>query len=277
MADPVYCSFRVRAPVVCLLACLFLLSLHGCAGGTSAPIEDRHYSSSTPANAYTVRRGDTLYAIAFRFGEDFRALAMANGIASPYTIYPGQRLRVAGVDAAGYTAVPRVTRPATGAANRPPASQPVRPPLKSVPAPIPPVAAKPVAPPRSASAILKPVSVWRWPSPGPVVRGYSAAVHKGIDIGGQRGDPVVAVAPGQVVYAGTGIIGFGELLIVKHDDVYLSAYGHNDRLLVAEGDRVNVGQKIAEKGSTGTDVVKLHFEIRREGKPLDPVGLLPRR
>jgi lipoprotein NlpD len=102
-------------------------------------------------------------------------------------------------------------------------------------------------------------------------------VHKGIDIGGKRGDPVKAVAAGQVVYAGTGIVGFGELLIVKHNDVYLSAYGHNDQLLVAEGDTVKAGQVIAEKGSSGTDRVKLHFEIRKEGKPIDPQRLLPRR
>ncbi|PLW82545.1 peptigoglycan-binding protein LysM [Kineobactrum sediminis] len=266
-----------------------MLLLQGCAGGTRAPIEDRHNSSSTTSSSYTVRRGDTLYAIAFRFGQDYRALAMANSIEPPYTIYPGQRIRVAGVDTAGYTLVPRVTRPATRTGSEsaaptpapvsPPAvAQPTRPPLKSarVPAP-PPVAVAPAMPARPANAALTPVSAWRWPSPGPVVRGYSATVHKGIDIGGQRGDPVVAVASGQVVYAGTGIIGFGELLIVKHDDVYLSAYGHNDRLLAAEGDRVTAGQKIAEKGSTGTDSVKLHFEIRREGKPVDPLGLLPRK
>ncbi len=108
-------------------------------------------------------------------------------------------------------------------------------------------------------------------------RGYSGSVHKGIDIGGQRGDPVKAVATGKVVYAGTGIVGFGELLIVKHNELYLSAYGHNDRLLVSEGEVVQAGQKIAEKGSTGTDAVKLHFEIRKEGKPVDPRRLLPKR
>lgn len=271
------------------MACVLTLLLQGCAGGTRAPIEDRHHSNSTASSSYTVRRGDTLYAIAFRFGQDYRALAMANSIQPPYTIYPGQRLRVTGVDGAGYTSVPRVTRPATPSGSEVPAStsvpepppaapQPTKPPLASarVPAP-PPVAVAPALPARPANAAPTPVSAWRWPSPGPVVRAYSATVHKGIDIGGQRGDPVVAVASGQVVYAGTGIIGFGELLIVKHDDVYLSAYGHNDRLLAAEGDRVTAGQKIAEKGSTGTDAVKLHFEIRREGKPVDPLGLLPRK
>ena len=121
------------------------------------------------------------------------------------------------------------------------------------------------------------MSAWRWPTSGRVIRGYSSSVHKGIDISGKRGDPIQAVAAGKVVYAGTGIVGFGELLIVKHNEIYLSAYGHNDRLLVAEGDTVRAGQKIAEKGSSGTDTVKLHFEIRREGKPVDPQRLLPRR
>jgi lipoprotein NlpD len=110
-----------------------------------------------------------------------------------------------------------------------------------------------------------------------VTRGFSESVHKGVDIAGTRGDPVVAAAAGKVVYAGTGIVGFGELLILKHNEVYLSAYGHNDRLLVAEGQTVTAGQTIAEKGSSGTDSVKLHFEIRKEGKPIDPQRVLPRR
>jgi lipoprotein NlpD len=110
-----------------------------------------------------------------------------------------------------------------------------------------------------------------------VTRGYSESVHKGIDIGGTRGEPVVAVAAGKVVYSGTGIVGFGELLIIKHNEEYLSAYGHNDQLLVTEGQTVAAGQTIAEKGSSGTDTVKLHFEIRKEGKPIDPQRVLPRR
>ena len=122
-----------------------------------------------------------------------------------------------------------------------------------------------------------PVKSWRWPAEGRVSRGFSGSVHKGIDIAGTRGEAVVATAAGKVVYAGTGIVGFGELLIVKHNEQYLSAYGHNDRLLVAEGDTVSAGQKIAEKGSSGTDTVKLHFEIRKDGKPIDPIRLLPRR
>lgn len=118
---------------------------------------------------------------------------------------------------------------------------------------------------------------WRWPAPGKIIRAYSGSVHKGIDIVGERGDPVVAVADGKVVYAGTGISGYGRLLIVKHDETYLSAYGHNDTLLVSEGDAVQGGQRIARMGDSGTDSVKLHFEMRRNGKPIDPQSLLGKR
>ena len=143
---------------------------------------------------------------------------------------------------------------------------------------------KPMAPALPLGTLLKaaplanmPVSRWRWPSAGRVIRGYSNNLHKGIDIAGKRGAPVRAVAAGNVVYAGTGVTGYGALIIVKHNDDYLSAYGHNDTLLVAEGDRVAAGQGIARMGSTGTDSVKLHFEIRRRGKPVDPLKILPRR
>lgn len=124
---------------------------------------------------------------------------------------------------------------------------------------------------------LGPVTRWLWPGKGPVERAYSAVLHKGIDIAGQRGDPVYATAAGVVVYAGTGVKGYGALLIVKHNDQFLSAYGHNDAMLVAEGANIRAGQQLARMGSSGTDTVKLHFEIRRKGQPVDPLRLLPRR
>lgn len=175
----------------------------------------------------------------------------------------------------GAVAAP-ITAPEAGAVAV--ASQPA-------PAPAPVPVPQPAPPPAAAPAVPSPpppnpqgrVSAWLWPASGPVTRGYQSNVHKGIDIGGARGDPVQAVADGVVVYAGTGIVGFGELLIVKHNDIYISAYGHNDRLLVGENAVVRAGQTIAEKGSSGTDTVKLHFEIRKEGKPVDPLKLLPRR
>tara|TARA_R110001592_G_scaffold363371_1_gene685561 strand:- start:180071 stop:181057 length:987 start_codon:yes stop_codon:yes gene_type:complete len=151
--------------------------------------------------------------------------------------------------------------------------------VKTASAPAPATAPRPTAEPRPGRVPTPGARVtsWRWPSNGSVTRRYSPSVHKGIDIGGERGDPVYAVADGTVVYAGTGIVGFGELIILKHNDVYISAYGHNSQLLVREGDVVGVGQIIAEKGNSGTDTVKLHFEIRKEGKPIDPLNLLPGR
>lgn len=218
-------------------------------------------------------RGDTLYSIAFRYGLDFRRLAAANRIAAPYTIYPGQAL------------VLRESSVIPAAKPKPPArstvtrTMPTKPATRTAPVRTKPQPAEKPRKPAVAEDTFVGAAVnrWRWPSSGKVVRRFSQTVHKGIDLAGQRGDPVHAVAAGKVVYAGTGILGLGELLIVKHNDVYLSAYGHNDSLLVAEGELVKSGQKIARKGSTGTDTVKLHFEIRKAGKPIDPQRVLPKR
>jgi len=211
--------------------------------------------------SYTVQRGDTLYSITWRYGLDYRTIAAANEISAPYTIYPGQKL---------YLKKPYPKKKSTSSSkanSAPPASTSA--PKKTV------ARSKPHAPAKKTAVSTARVSSWRWTTNGKVTRGYSSTVHKGIDISGVKGDAIYAVAPGKVVYAGSGIVGFGELLIVKHNDVYLSAYGHNNRLLVKEGERVKAGQKIAEKGSSGTDTVKLHFEIRKEGKPVDPQKLLP--
>ncbi len=292
-----------------ILLSLVLLSLVACGNNARAPVEDR--VPEPTQTEHRVARGDTLYSIAFRYGLDYRKVAAANSIGSPYTIYPGQSIRL---EEAALPVASRPTEPLQPIeAPQPMEPQPMEPqpmepqpmeapqPVKSKPSPAPtsstpPVPApvttsvatppKPVtkpAPPVAASKPAPPggaggkVTAWRWPTKGPITRGYSTSVHKGIDIGGSRGDPVVAVAAGSVVYAGTGIVGFGELLIVKHNDVYLSAYGHNDALLVSEGDRVAAGETIAHKGSSGTDKVKLHFEIRKAGKPIDPQRVLPRR
>jgi lipoprotein NlpD len=245
-------------------------------------VEDRHASSSSQSHSstYHVQRGETLYSIAFRYGLDYRKVAAANGIPSPYTIYPGQKIYLKEATPAPVP-VKRATAPPESTSSPAPGPAPVPVPMTK------PVPTKTTVTRASSSTATKSkstgsyagraVSAWRWPTSGRVIRGYSASVHKGIDISGKRGDAVEAVAAGKVVYAGTGIVGFGELVIVKHNEIYLSAYGHNDRLLVSEGDTVRAGQKIAEKGSSGTDTVKLHFEIRKEGKPVDPQRLLPRR
>ena len=300
---------------------LVLCTLVACGGTMRAPVEDR--VPQQLEMEHIVARGDTLYSIAFRYGLDYRKVAAANGIRTPYTIYPGQHIRLeeaptpasfartypggalpAGIPApvSGPVTTARTypegglpagtPAPASGlvttgnapVAKSEPAVQP--PPARTPPVPVvaslPPLGSTPAG---STAAGIAPagsapdgkVGVWLWPTTGPVTRGFSTNVHKGIDIGGDQGDPVVAVAAGSVVYAGTGIVGFGELLIVKHNEVYISAYGHNDQLLVAEGDTVAAGQTIARKGSSGTDTVKLHFEIREAGKPIDPQRLLPRR
>lgn len=244
---------------------LVLLCLAACGGSDyRAPVEDRRAIPKTVPASYSVQRGDTLFSIAWRYGLDYRAVAANNRIAAPYTIYPGQLIYLgrkppAQKKKAASVASTRAPSTKTASTKTPSASSGRT------------VAAKTTAPAVASSA----VSRWRWPTSGRVTRGFSSTVHKGIDIDGKRGDSINAVAAGKVVYAGTGIVGYGELLIVKHNEVYLSAYGHNSRLLVAEGDRVVVGQKIAEKGNSGTDSVKLHFEIRKNGKPVDPKRLLP--
>jgi lipoprotein NlpD len=261
---------RVLSRSLLILACGTLVA---CGSNAPAPVEDRNVRAQPPRvqtfegrRSYRVQRGDTLYSIAFRYGLDYRKVAAANRIPAPYTIYVGQDILLR----EGSLAAASAPQPAPVAT--PPAPAPRAP---STPAPA--TQVRTVATPATPAYADKAVSAWRWPTRGRVTRGYSGSVHKGIDIDGRRGDPVVAVADGKVVYAGTGIVGFGELLIVKHNDVYLSAYGHNDRLLVTEGQVVSAGQQIAEKGSSGTDSVKLHFEIRKEGKPVDPQRLLPRR
>lgn len=277
-----------------LLVLLMLSALYSCGGNAPAPVEERHLRPRPPPpvmtshvpSAYRVGKGDTLYSIAFRYGLDFRKFAAANRIAAPYTIFPGQSLRLR---EASLQAIPSVTPRLSRVEASPKASPKALPKSSSArqvakPAVVPKTSQPPAPRPAlgaNAAAVVgfvgAPVAAWRWPTSGGVVRGYSGSLHKGIDISGRRGDAVSAVAAGKVVYAGTGIVGFGELLIVKHNELYLSAYGHNDRLLVAEGDIVRAGQPIARKGSSGTDKVKLHFEIRKAGKPIDPQRLLPQR
>jgi len=120
---------------------------------------------------------------------------------------------------------------------------------------------------------------WSWPTKGPVIESFSLSgrINKGIDLAGKNGEPVFAAADGKVVYSGTGLVGYGNLIIIKHNETYLSAYAHNSRLLLKEGDKAKAGQKIAEIGSTGANRDKLHFEIRRDGKPVNPMKYLPGR
>ena len=267
-----------RVPRIPICGLILLVVLTGCAGELArAPVEQRGVARpSVPVpvtsgpRQHVVAKGDTLYSIAWRFGHDFRELAKANGIVSPFTIYPGQKLALTGKPVASKPTASRSKRqpPASGKTSS--ASTTAAPGVVAKPT----SAGKPAASPKPAAAGSV---TWLWPTRGKVVKTFLGENHKGIDISGKSGDAVNAVAHGEVVYAGSGIVGYGNLLIVKHGETYLSAYGYNRRLLVAEGERVAAGQRIAEKGDSATNEVKLHFEIRREGRPVDPLKLLPRR
>lgn len=222
---------------------------------------------------YVVQRGDTLYSIAFRFGWDWKALAAHNGLRDPYLIRGGQVIRFDNRKASGS---PVVASAPSNPAPRPSPSQPVTTaPVATAPKPT--VATTPATTP--VTAVTRSATGWAWPTQGAVISRFSSngSLNKGIDIAGELGQPVLAASDGAVVYAGSGLRGYGELVIIKHSDTYVSAYGHNRRLLVREGQQVKAGQRIAEMGSTGADRVKLHFEIRRQGKPVDPLQYLPNR
>lgn len=221
-------------------------------GGSAAPT-----STPRPGESVTVQRGDTVYRLATSNGISALDLATWNNIRPPYTIYPGQRLRLY----PGGGAAP--ARPASSGA--PTAQRPVAP-TQSRPQP-------PPAPPARS-----PFS-WQWPTAGQIVGRYVAndPTKQGIDIAGTPGQPVNAAADGVVVYSGAGLVGYGELIIVKHDEQWLTAYGHNRSRKVNEGERVRAGQQIAELGRTGAARDMLHFEIRYNGKPVDPMSYLPAR
>jgi lipoprotein NlpD len=261
--------------------------LVGCSSAPSGGVRvvDRNNNAApqrptVTTGQYVVRRGDTLFSIAFRYGWDYKALAARNQIPEPYTIRPGQTIRFDGRSNSTSSAVAG----SSGAVRSPVAStttSTTTSPSGSVKTT---VISKPVTvvpPPAGSSTVPAGPSPkgWTWPSNGILIGKFSSngSLNKGIDIAGDLGQPVLAASDGSVVYAGSGLRGYGELVIIKHSDTYVSAYGHNRRLLVREGQQVKAGQTIAEMGSTGTDRVKLHFEIRRQGKPVDPLQFLPRR
>lgn len=287
-------------------------------GPASAAPTQRTVQAPPRSGEYRVRAGDTLYGIAFRHGLDYREVASWNRIPAPYTIYPGQTLRLApagrrpaatgsvtGMPASrpaptqGFETV-TPARPAPGATGPAASSRPTVPtssptPVGSSPAAVATTpATRPASPPPSAatgtvqgtpvvvpSAPVVPATVsaggWRWPTQGQLIGRFAAGDPKrqGIDIAGTAGQPVRAAADGVVVYSGAGLVGYGELIIVKHSDEWLSAYAHNRQRLVGEGTAVTAGQQIAELGRSGTSRDMLHFEVRRNGKPVDPLTVLP--
>ena len=298
-------SFSRPAALV-LLALAVLTGVIGCASPRNrAPVEDRAVpgrngasaplaAASMPAAApvapdapkplpgaenagkpgyYTVRQGDTMIRIGLETGQNWKDLVKWNNLDNPNVVEVGQVLRVIppGNDA--------------GAAVRPVATTRVETrPLDAKPAPV--AASGAAAPATTPVATVSPPPAgrepdddinWLWPASGSVTAAFDEGKTKGLVIGGKAGDPVLAAADGRVVYAGSGLRGYGNLVILKHNNTYLTAYAHNQALLVKEDQAVRRGQKIAEMGSTDADRVQLHFEIRKQGKPVDPARLLPPR
>jgi lipoprotein NlpD len=253
-----------RIPAILVLA-LLAVALAGC--GSSRVVREGgssrtppRVSTPKPGQSVTVRRGDNLYRLAINNGISPLDLAMWNGIQPPYTIYPGQRLQLYPSGTGRGTTASRPSRP-PASGGKPPVRPTQTPP-------------QPSGPPPAASSVA-----WKWPADGQIVGRFvnGEPTKQGIDIAGSAGQPVHAAGPGVVVYSGAGLIGYGELIIVKHDEQWLSAYGHNRTRLVNEGERVTGGQKIAEMGRTGAARDMLHFEIRYNGKPVDPLRYLPRK
>ena len=248
-----------------------LVLLTAC-GFPLAPVSEQGIALRHPEAEYReVQTGDTLYSIAWEFKRDYRDLARWNRIAPPYVIKPGQKLRLfppAGADQASHPTLKPL--PPTSSQR---ATVEKLPDGKNATAEKPPTPAKPHAPAGTAKQLD-----WIWPTEGTLLERYSASgPNKGIDIAGRKGQPILAAAPGQVVYQGGGLRGYGQLIIVKHNADFLSAYAHCDRIYVKEGDVIKRGQKIADMGSTGADRAKLHFEVRYRGAPVDPQDYLPRK
>ena len=228
--------------------------------------------SSVPSSGYhRVKRGETLFSIAFSYGLDYREVANLNKIRSPYTIYPKQKiwLRSKGRSVAKSVKATPTRSPSRAAVVKKSASDIQLQKTK----PRPKVASK------SSSSSSNIVSSWHWPIDGTVVKGFSSGgvSSKGIDIKGQKGNLVKVAANGTVVYAGSGLIGYGNLVIVKHNDVYLSAYAYNEKILVKEQQTVRAGDALAVIGGRGSEKSLLHFEVRRDGQPIDPLKVLPRK
>ncbi|MDB5929987.1 MAG: peptidase [Polaromonas sp.] len=283
--SPDRAAWASRLALPCALAATLLLAV-GCGTRSlgNVPVEDRGTGTTRPGaeikpplpgaeNAgkpgyYMVKPGDTMIRIGLETGQNWRDIARWNGLENPNLIEVGQVLRVVPPNGDGAQVV---TRPVT------PGGMAV--------APVPPVGAsrpgaalsnngvQPTAPPPASDEDVG----WIWPAQGTLVAGFDEAKNKGLDISGKAGAPVLASADGRVVYAGDSLRGYGNLVILKHNNTFMSAYAHNKTLLVKEDQTVKKGQKIAEMGNSDSEKVKLHFEIRRQGKPVDPAKYLPPR
>ena len=257
---------RVRLALVFFIS---LCVLAGCGGKSPAPVISRQPPPSQKIVTHIVSEGDTLFSIAWRYELDLQKLAAVNGLSQPYQLRVGQRLSL------------DTSRPVIHV------SAPVN--SVSKPAPVPSTSQQTVSKPSPAKptqtvtrtspspmASLPESWQWQWPVKGRVTRGFGSSQYfRGVDITSLPGAPVYPAAPGVVVYSGDGLRGYGNLIIVKHNNIYLSAYGHNRKLFVKEGQQVMHDQKIAEVGGDPANVRRFYFEIRKDGKPVDPQKYLP--
>ncbi|GAO35155.1 peptidase M23 [Sulfuricella sp. T08] len=287
-----------------LVAGVFVLLVSGCASTkSSAPVLERaSMAQKSPTKTrkdedfrpqtYTVQKGDTLYGIALEHGFDYKEVAEWNGITSPYTIHIGQSVKLnaspqavvvtplktgaaVGSRQAGDDLLLKTQPKAVKLAYSELAEKPSMAKEESQDKPAP--AELPAEKKEGIQAEDDERVEWMWPTVGKVIAPFNetSSNGKGLDIDGKSGQPVLAAGPGKVVYSGNGLRGYGKLVIIKHNKTYLSAYAHNHKILVKEGQSVTRGQKIAEMGDSDADQVKLHFEIRRFGKPVDPIKYLP--
>ena len=243
-----YCEKLVREQAIRLTGLLILVALvSGCVNTGKVPVRD--VGRYETGEFHRVQRGDTLYSIAWRYNLDYKTLATVNNIKAPYTIYVDQKIMLRGQ---------------TQEEN-----------LKSEKKEV--VKKSPRVVPKKKKVTNQGELVWRWPIRGEVIKPFSLKknINKGIDIKGKAGQRVSAAADGMVVYAGGNLRGYGKLVIIKHNESFLSAYGNNQEILVREGEQVKGGQMVAKVGTTAGKVEMLHFEVRLNGRPEDPLKYLP--
>lgn len=270
---------RVR----CWLLFAMIILLGACISPVTAPVGDHSKTPVQNPGYHTVQVGDTLYSVAFQYGYAVDQLARWNRLQPPYTIYKKQRLRVKPPPVSKQTKVSASLPKPRQTTTIPRQTRAAKPVAASVPKTKKAPARSSV---RSSTKISKKSNdkknkklLWSWPANGKVIQGYNPrrAGKKGISIAGRSGDPIRAAAAGKVVYAGSGLSGYGRLIIVKHSKEFLSAYAHNRKLIARDGQWVGKGEIIARMGNSGTDRTRLHFEIRKQGRPVNPLNYLPRR
>ena len=281
---------------------LFLIGLvlAGCGGhGSLAPVTGVDTGSKDRPEIHTVRKGETLYAVAWQHGLDYRTLAAWNRLAHPFVIHPGQVLVLSGSSIAEREGSMQVSAATVSLLEEPTLDmRPIPEAEENETSPAPVSRSVNTASDEDASSSRQvgsetgesasgveatepdafdddtPISVWYWPTQGDVIGRFGKSGKKGIDLSGRPNQPVLAASDGRVVYSGSGLIGYGKLIVLKHNKRFLSAYAHNSSILVSEGETVRAGQRIALMGSSGSNETKLHFEIRRDGEPVDPLRYL---